>query len=157
MTEIINKKETNDSIFTESSTIHQETLFDDNEKLSDIPRYGKNLIKRRTSSIGSISNKMIKQLNKLNPSNYHNSIKTDDFANELNTFDRYNKFYEEKSNKKYKNNKISHSNYTTTTTISSTEDNTVNNWTNTINEYWLKDTNIEDIEFDDSSDEEEQK
>lgn len=155
MTEIINKEETNDSLCNESTSIDQQTLINDNNGISEIPRTNPNFIKRRTSSIGSISNNIAQHLRRLNPSNYHNNINTNDISNEKNTFDRYNKFYEEKSNKKFHRN--SESNYTTTNTSTncSQNSNTVDNWTHTINDYWLKDTNIEDIAFDDSSDEEE--
>ncbi|KAG0668406.1 hypothetical protein C6P45_004692 [Maudiozyma exigua] len=155
MTEIINKQESKDSFYNDSTTIDQQTLIDDNNNLSEIPRNIHEPTKRRKSSIASVSKDMIQHLRRLNPSNYHNNINTNDISNETNTFDRYNKFYEEKSNKKY-HKMPPQSNYTTTTTSSTTSASTVDNWTHTINDYWLKDTKIEDIEFDDSSDEGEQ-
>ncbi|SMN21051.1 similar to Eremothecium cymbalariae Ecym_6395 hypothetical protein [Maudiozyma saulgeensis] len=110
--------------------------------------------KRRKSSLSNISKDFISHLRRLNPSNYHESINNNNNNDTSNVYDRYNQFYEEKSNRHYKNDENKNKNSPQTNLQTSCfQTNKVDNWTHTINDYWLRDTKIEDIEFEDSSDE----
>ena len=93
-------------------------------------------------------------MRRLNPSQFHEQISAraleagDPLAN---PYVQYNNYYDEKANKSEKKRNDSECSATSTSSAASEM---VQNWTDTINDYWMRDTRIEDIEFDDSSDEE---
>ncbi|CAB4255646.1 similar to Saccharomyces cerevisiae YHR136C SPL2 Protein with similarity to cyclin-dependent kinase inhibitors [Maudiozyma barnettii] len=168
MTSVTNN--TDEQTLTDTTMLYaQESHGDSNDSIEEKPLIGNkqfnksssNKIKRRKSSLSSIPKDLISHLRRLNPSSYHERININENSNSdttttENIYDRYNKFYEEKSNRHYENknkngktSSSSHTNYQS----APFETDTIDNWTHTINDYWLRDTKIEDIEFEDSSDE----
>ncbi|GMM55639.1 hypothetical protein DAKH74_022550 [Maudiozyma humilis] len=97
-----------------------------------------------------------KHLRRLNPSQFHEQISARalEAADPLaNPYEAYNKFYDERAVHKDKRRNDSACSTASAASAESTAS-TAQNWSETIRDYWMHDTRIEDIEFDDSSDEE---